>query len=414
MAEQVRKTPREPGLGSARAGLLTLSASAFAALTTEMVPIGLLPEIGHAFGVGESTTGLLVSLYAVMVAVLSVPLTFATRRVPRKPLILATLVSYLVSNLIVALAPSLAVVAVGRTLGGITHALFFSVCIGYAARLVPRHLTGRAMALSSSGASAGFVLGVPLATALGNAAGWRAAFGALVILLAVVLVLVAILLPSVDAPIEHASAYSGNMRQFSAVVASNGLTFLGQYTIYTFISVMLLRSGAASEIIGPVLLVFGACGLIGLSIAGPRLDAHLRAGALLMIGTLVVAILAAGALYPLLIGVIIAGAVWATAFGPVPSLYQTAAVGTRATSPEIAGAWINGTANLGIAVGAAIGGQVLTSVGIQPLAVVAAAIMAGSGVIIVVARRAFPVKATTHSPAAVELAQSERVGDPQS
>src|SRR5579859_3803834 len=168
--------PPEPGLGRARADLIILSLSVFAAVTTEMAPVGLLPAIGHAFGVAESTAGLLVSLYAVLVAVLSVPLALATRRIPGKRLLLAAMSCYTVSNVISALAPSLAVLAVGRAVGGVTHALFFSVFIGYVTRLAPPGQTGRALALASAGVPAGFVLGVPLATALGNAAGWRAAF----------------------------------------------------------------------------------------------------------------------------------------------------------------------------------------------------------------------------------------------
>ena len=106
--------PPEPGLGGARADLIILSLSAFAAVTTEMAPVGLLPAIGHAFGVAESTAGLLVSLYAVIVAILAVPLTLATKRVPGKRLLLLAMASYTISNVVAALAPSLAVLAAGR------------------------------------------------------------------------------------------------------------------------------------------------------------------------------------------------------------------------------------------------------------------------------------------------------------
>ena len=268
--------PPEPGLGGARAGLIILSLSAFAAVTTEMAPVGLLPAIGHAFGVAESTAGLLVSLYAVLVAALAVPLTLATKRVPGKRLLLVAMSSYTVSNVISALAPSLAVLAVGRAVGGVTHALFFSVFIGYATRLVPPAQTGRALALASVGVPAGFVLGVPLATALGNAAGWRAAFFALAALTAVVGVLVAVMLPDVRSQADERRPAPGRLRQMVAVIGSNTLVFLGQYTLYTYVSVLLLRSGASSRAVGPILLVFGVFGLIGVWSAGPRLDRHLR------------------------------------------------------------------------------------------------------------------------------------------
>jgi predicted MFS family arabinose efflux permease len=381
--------PAEPELGGARAGLIILSLSVFAAVTTEMAPVGLLPAIGRAFGVTESTAGLLVSLYAVIVAALAVPLTLATRRIPGKRLLLVAMSSYTVSNVISALAPSLAVLAVGRAVGGVTHALFFSVFIGYVTRLVPPAQTGRALALASAGASAGFVLGVPLVTALGNAAGWRAAFAALAALMAVVLVLVAVVLPDVRSQADERRPASGRRRQMVTVIGSNTLVFLGQYTLYTYVSVLLLRSGASLNTVGPILLVFGAFGLIGVWSASRRLDRHLRSSALVILAIVAAGIAAAGATFPVLALVIVAGAVWNGAFGAVPSVYQTAAVRTQTTSPELAGAWVNASSNTGIAAGAALGGVVLGSTGIRDVAWLAAALVILAIVVVLLARRAF-------------------------
>src|SRR3954469_10578896 len=115
---------RAPGAGirGSLPGLLSLALASCLAVTTDMVPVGLLPEIGATFAVADSVTGLLVSLYAVMVAALAVPLTLATGRFGRKPLLLATLLGYALSNALVAAAPAFAVVAVGRAIGGMTHA----------------------------------------------------------------------------------------------------------------------------------------------------------------------------------------------------------------------------------------------------------------------------------------------------
>jgi len=381
--------PAEPRLGGARPALIILALSVFAAVTTEMAPVGLLPGIGQAFGVTESTAGLLVSLYAVIVAVLAVPLALATRRIPGKRLLLIALGSYAVSNVISALAPSLAVLAAGRAVGGVTHALFFSVFIGYATRLVPPAQTGRALALASAGAPAGFVLGVPLATALGNAVGWRAAFAALAALMAVVLVLVAVVLPDVRSQRDEHRPVSGRLRQLVPVVGANTLVFLGQYTLYTYVSVLLLRSGASSNSVGPILLVFGVFGLAGVWSASSRLDRQLRGSALVVLAILGVGIAAAGAAFPVLALVIVAGAAWNGAFGAVPSVFQTAAVRTQATSPELAGAWINASANTGIAAGAALGGVVLGSAGVREVAWLAAALVILAIVTVLRAGRAF-------------------------
>ena len=239
----VRALP-ESGVRHNIGGLLALALASCLAVTTEMLPIGLLPAIGATFRIGIPTTGLLVSLYAVMVAVLAVPLTVATARLPRKPLLLTTLFFYVVSNALVAVAASFAMVAAGRTIGGLTHALFFSLCIGYAPRLVGHAHVGRALAIATGGATAGFVLGVPLSTSLGTALGWRMSFGLLAALAAATLLLVARLLPAVphDNAEQRTETHRGR-RQLAAVVISNALTYLGQFTLYTFISVALLSAG---------------------------------------------------------------------------------------------------------------------------------------------------------------------------
>jgi predicted MFS family arabinose efflux permease len=372
-------------------GLLSLALASCLAVTTEMLPIGLLPAIGETFRVPEATTGLLVSLYALMVAALAVPLTLATGRFARKPLLLTTLLFYAISNAVVALAPSFAVIAAGRVIGGVTHALFFSLCIGYVPRLVDGARVGRALSIATGGASAGFVLGVPISTSLGNAVGWRMSFGLLAGLALVTLLLVARVLPGVDSatpppPPENASG----RRELTAVVATNAVTYLGQFTVYTFISVLLLGAGAPPTLIGPILLVCGICGLAGLWFAGRGLDHNPRRTAGVTLGIVVLAVAAFGVGYPALIPVVLAAAIWNGAFGGVPLIYQAGAVRTHAVSPELAGAWVNSSANIGIAGGAALGAVVLPTLGLGWLPWVAATLIGLSLVGSLLARRAFP------------------------
>ena len=93
----------------AAGGLVALTVATFLAVTTEMLPVGLLPAIGRDVGVSDAITGLLVTVYAFMVAVLAVPLTLSTARFSRKGLLTATIVAYTISNAVVALAPNFAV-----------------------------------------------------------------------------------------------------------------------------------------------------------------------------------------------------------------------------------------------------------------------------------------------------------------
>ena len=382
-----------PGIRERLPGLLSLALASCLAVTTELLPVGLLPDIGATFGVSESVTGLLVSLYAVMVAALAVPLTLATSRFGRKPLLLATLLCYAVSNALVAAAPVFAVVAVGRTLGGVTHALFFSLVIGYAPRLVSRAHVGRALAVAASGASTGMVLGVPLATSLGNAVGWRASFTVLAALSVTAFVLMSRLLPSVShEPLSGGSSGTGR-RALVAISASNFMAFLGQFTVYTFVSVLLLSSGVRPPFVGPILLACGAGGLIAVWWAGRNLDHNPRRSALALLAIVIGAVVALGSTWPTLVTVVVATVIWNGAFGGLPSIYQACAVRTHAVTPELAGAWVNATANAGIAAGAAIGASLLQAAGLSSLPWVGASLIGVGLAVVLLSRRAFPVTA---------------------
>lgn len=378
------------GLRSRLPGLLSLAMASGLAVTTEMLPVGLLPDIGATFSMPESVTGLLVTLYAMMVAALAVPLTVATTRFPRRPLLLATLLGYVVSNVLVAAAPTFAVVAAGRAVGGLTHALFFSLAIGYVPRLVERADVGRGLAIVSGGSSAGFVLGMPLSTSVGTAAGWRVSFAILAALSCLTFVAVYKLLPGVKHTPHPSHRDRTGRRALVAVSTSNLLTFLGHFTAYTFISVLLLSSGVRPAFIGPILLACGACGLIGLWWVGRNLDRSPRRTAAVAIGGVIVTVVALGISWPTLIAVLAATALWSGAFGGIPSIYQATAVRTHALPPEQAGAWVNATANVGIAGGAAIGAVLLQTVGLTSLPWVAAVLVGLGLAVALTARKAFP------------------------
>jgi predicted MFS family arabinose efflux permease len=373
-------------------GLLSLALASFLAVTTEVLPVGLLPDIGATFAVSDSITGLLVSLYAVMVAALAVPLTVATSRFALKPLLLTTLLGYALSNALVAVAPVFAVLVVGRTVGGITHALFFSLMIGYAPRLVSQADVGRALALAAGGASAGMVLGVPLSTSLGTAAGWRASFTLLAALSIVTFVLVNRLLPGVNNEPVSGDSVGAGRGALVAISASNLFSFLGQFTVYTFVTLLLLSSGVSAPFVGPILFACGACGLFTLWWVGRNLDRSPRRTAIVVLAIVIGAVVVLGSTWPTLVAVIVATAVWNGAFGGLPSIYQACAVRTHALSPELAGALVNATANAGIAGGAAIGAGLLQTAGLSSLPWVGASLIGLGLAVVLLSRKAFPAQ----------------------
>ena len=386
-------TAWQPGdVREAAGGLFALALATFVAVTTELVPVGLLPLISDDLAVSESVAGLLVTAYAFMVAALALPLTSATRRLPRKTLLLGTLAVYTASNVIVALAPTFAVVAAARALGGAAHAVFFSVSIGYASRLVRPHLAGRALALVTLGASAGFILGVPLSTSLGTAVGWRNAFLVLTGVCVVAGVLTALLLPSVPgggAPPDDADRGARRTR-LAQVSVANALAYLGHFTVYTYVSVLLLAAGLATAALGPALLLIGALGLIGAAYAAARLDVRLRQTTVVTLSVVAGGVLALGIVFPATVGTLAAAAVWSIGFGAVAAVFQTAAIRTRGASPDVVGALVNATANIGIGGGAALGALVLDGGGAAALPYTGAVLVVAALVVVLAARRAFP------------------------
>jgi predicted MFS family arabinose efflux permease len=383
----------QPGdVRQAAGGLFALALATFVAITTELVPVGLLPLISDDLTVSESVAGLLVTAYAFMVAALALPLTSATRRLPRKAVLLGALAIYTLSNVIVALAPTFALVATARALGGASHAVFFSVSIGYASRLVRPHLAGRALALVTLGASAGFVLGVPLSTSLGTAVGWRTAFLVLAGACALAGVLTALLLPSVPgggAPPDDA-ARGARRTALASVTTANALAYLGHYTVYTYVSVLLLAAGLATAALGPALLLIGALGLIGAWYAAARLDVRPRQTTIVTLVVVAGGILALGLAFPGTVGTLAAAAVWSIGFGAVAAVFQTAAIRTRGASPDVVGALVNATANIGIGGGAALGALVLDGAGAAGVPYTGAALVGAALALVLMARRAFP------------------------
>ncbi|MCJ1714875.1 MFS transporter [Curtobacterium sp. VKM Ac-2922] len=389
---------RTPSVLTSKAviGIAVLGLATFFAITTELMPVGLLGTMSTDLGVSESTMGIVITVYATAVALLALPLTSLTARLPRKGVLVATLIGYAVSNLMVALAPSFAVVCAGRVVGGVAHALFFSVASAYATRIVPPRLAGRAIAFVYSGSSLGFVIGVPLATGVGQSIGWRPAVGAVAVCAAVLAVVAAAFLPAVSGT---SSPHIGSPRAWArtgllAVVVADLLLFAGHYIVYTYIGPYTIDAGLDAGLVSGALLVLGGTGVIGLWLAGMFVDRAPRQTLVVAVATMAAAFIALPFVHGSLLGTMMVAGVWMAANGTTGTLFMAAAIRAGGVSPDIAGALVNGASNIGIAGGAAIGGQVLGLTGMQSLPIAGAVVLLGSLGVVVAARRGFPVHST--------------------
>jgi len=352
------------------AAIALLSATLFAAVTTEMLPVGLLPQLSAAFGVDEAGIGYWVSAYAIVVAVGAIPLTALMTRFPRRTALVVLLLTYALSNIVIVVAPGHGWALVARLVGGLAHAGIFSVVVATAVAMAPPARTGRALAIVNGGVTMAMTVGVPLGTAVGAALGWRWGFAGTAIVLFVLAGLAWFAVPSSLVAHGAAPPVLPALRRpalLRVALATTAIT-LGHYAAYTYVTPLLLESGVPSGSVSLVLFGYGVGGFVGLLVVSSLLDRHpvaaLRTAVVVVMAALLVAVLAGQAL-PTVVAVVC----WGAGFGALPPLLQSAAL--RATSgSDAAPAVVNATFNVGIAGGAGLGGALLAA-GSGPHALVA-------------------------------------------
>jgi predicted MFS family arabinose efflux permease len=255
--------------------LWALTLSAFAIGTTEFVIVGLIPTIAASLRVSVPSAGLLVSLYALGVAVGAPVLTAVTGRVPRKTLLLGLMLLFTAGNLTAWMAPGYAALMAARVLTGLAHGVFFSIGSTIATSLVPKEKAASAIALMFSGLTVALVTGVPLGTFIGQRFGWHATFLAVALLGVVAFAGIALLVPRGIA----GSAPAGLLTQLAVlkkprlllVYAMTALGYGGSFIAFTYLAPILERvAGFAPDSVGLMMLVYGVSVAFG-NIWGGRL-----------------------------------------------------------------------------------------------------------------------------------------------
>lgn len=356
----------------ARAVLVALSLAAFAFITTELLPVGLLTHIAPDLDRSRSQVGLLVTGYAAVVVLASVPLARLTQRVPRRQLLGVTMLLFAAANATAALAQTYAVLAGSRLVTALAQALFWSIATATVTGLFPIAVRGRVVAMFATGATFAPVLGVPLGTWLGQQAGWRAAFAVLAGIGLAIAVAVLVLLPSY--PPATGGAARGTApdgRRFAVLLIATALGIGGFMTLQTYLTPFLLDvSGFTDATLAPLLFAAGAAGVVGTLAAARTLDTRPIASLLvpLAVGTAVLlGLYALGALKPGVVALLTGIGLAYAAFG---SAVQSRMLQLAPGSTDVASAGVSTAFNAGIAGGSLLGGALLSVSGARPLALV--------------------------------------------
>lgn len=368
--------------------LLALATAAFTTVMTEALPAGVLRGMSAGLGVSEAATGQLVTVYAIGTVAAAIPLSSVTSGWPRKRLLLVGVAGFALANTVTAASADFTLTLAARFVAGVAAGVVWALLAGYARRIAPDHLRGKATALVMTGIPVALSLGVPAGTFLGGALGWRAAFWAVTAIAAVLLGWVVAVVP--DLPGQPRGGRLPVLRTLArpgvVPVLVVALVFVLAHTVlYTYVAAYLARLGLADRV-DAALLVFGVASVAGIWVVGAHIDRRLR---VLMITAAVlvavaVAVLAAEPSAPPL--VYVAVALWGLGFGGVPTLLTTAAGDAGGEAADPAQALLVTGWNAAMAGGGVAGGVLLDRFGAGSLPWSALALLVPVVVVVVAAR----------------------------
>lgn len=355
--------------------LLALTLSAFAIGTTEFVIVGLIPSMANDLQVSLPSAGLLVSLYALGVAIGAPVLTALTGKWNRKSVLLGVMSLFVIGNLLAWQAPGYPTLVVARILTGLAHGVFFSIGSTIATGLVPKEKAASAIAIMFTGLTVALVTGVPLGTYIGQQFGWQSTF-LIVALLGLIALLGSMLLVPRNLPQPPATKLVAQLKVLTQprlllVYAITALGYGGTFTAFTFLAPILEQvSGFSTHMISLIMLVYGGSVAVGNLWGGKLADKMGPIKALTLIFTGLAAILLVfniTAFNPL--AAVATILIWgAFAFGNVPGLQVYVVKLAERYTPDavdVASGLNIAAFNVGIALGAWGGGMIVAKAGLM-------------------------------------------------
>ncbi|MEW7313719.1 MFS transporter [Buttiauxella gaviniae] len=377
--------------------LWALTISAFAIGTTEFVIVGLVPTIADQLSISLPSAGLLVSIYALGVAVGAPVLTALTGKLPRKQLLIGLMALFTAGNVLAWLSPNYETLVIARLLTGLAHGVFFSIGSTIATSLVPKEKAASAIAIMFGGLTVALVTGVPLGTFIGQHFGWRETFLAVSAIGVIALISSTILVPK-DIPTRAVARLKDQLKVMThprllIIYAITALGYGGVFTAFTFLAPMMQNlAGYSPAAVSWILLGYGVAVAIGNIWGGKLADRHGAVPALKFIFAALAALLlvfqfTSSSHLGALVTVLIMGVF---AFGNVPGLQVYVVQKAEQYTPnavDVASGLNIAAFNVGIALGSVIGGQTVQRFGLAQTPWIGAVIVVVALLLITVSGR---------------------------
>ncbi|MFD3247989.1 sugar transporter [Rahnella aquatilis] len=342
--------------------VVMMAIAAFIFNTTEFVPVGLLSDIAASFNMQTAQVGLMLTIYAWVVALMSLPLMLLTRNVERKRLLIIIFSLFIASHALSVVAWDFWSLVASRVGIALAHAIFWSITASLAIRVAPAGKKTQALSMLATGTALAMVLGLPLGRLIGQYLGWRTTFMSIGIVALLTLICLIKLLPPL--PSEHTGSLKSVPMLFRrpALVGMYLLTALivtAHYTAYSYIEPFIQSVANMGENFTTfLLLIFGGAGILGsiaFSLLGNRFPAAMLSGPILLV-TLSMLLLFVAAMSPVAISVLCV--IWGLAMMIIGLAMQVRVLALATDATDVSMALLSGIYNIGIGAGALIGNQV--------------------------------------------------------
>lgn len=362
--------------------VFALAVAAFVVNTTEFLPIAMLTDIGRGFNMSEADTGIMITVYAWVVSLASLPLMLIAARTERRRLLLSLFAVFVAGHALSVAAWSFPVLLVSRVVIALTHALFWAITAALAMRLAPRGKRQQALGWLSLGTAMATVLGLPMGRIIGQLLGWRATFALIGILALGVMLLLAKILPRLESRNAGSLASLPQLARRPLLLGVYGMTVLmvvAHFTAYSYIEPYVLRvTQMPPQTSTAVLLVYGVSGMAASWLFSRFYPSRPNTTLLTAAGLLLFSLLLLNPLGGSTAAMFVLVFVWGIGIAVASLSVIGHVMRYAADATDVANAIFSGCCNIGIGGGALLGGIVMRHWGLGALGWTGAVLAAGA------------------------------------